>query len=1156
MNKFLQTLANIIFVIFPLAGAAWGGFHFFDDVNRRLIIINQQPIGEVQRVERIVQRQLSSRTVWEQASGGLPLYPGDKIRTGDDSAVRISISSGDVIDMGANSFITMSMTAAGASVDVERGVVIPVVSSGSLSMLMTGGSVLSSNDAAFTNIPSLDFSQMIDNVVISAIQPTVSLSFSDTFFASDASFSPNGDGVKDTLPLFVGVPSDTGISGWALIVLDERGGIQRTYSSADGTAPPSKIEFDGKNDRGRVIADGIYHWQLSVRYRNGYLANAISPAFSVDSAPPAAQITPQYTTFSPNNDGKRDTIIFNQMGSREVSWTGEIRAANAEPGAAPVRNIRFTGALPQEFSWNGMTDGGSVAPDGEYTYRVSCTDQAGNSMISMPVSFTLSTADTPVKFTAGAKAFSPTAQGAANRIILTPEVAVVSGLLSWSAAIVDAAGNTVRTFSGSGRMPASLSWDGRTDEDAKAPDGLYTASLVLRYEQGNEPEARTEPFVLDTVPPRAAFSVPYTAFSPNGDGIREDIPIVVTTEGNDEWQARIADRQGKVVRAWAWKGSAPSVVWDGRDGAGNPLPDGDYRFSLSAVDEAGNTGVVPAPLSISMSRADTPVRIAADKRAFSPGSAGSAGTIAFRPQAALSEGITSWQVDMLNTSGVPVRSFTGTGALPASLSWDGKATDGSKAPDGTYRAGLQVRYDMGNEPSSVSEPFVIDTLAPVGDVSVPYTMFSPNADGQRDTLPINVRTEGADRWTAAITSESGKEVRAWNWTGRAPELIWDGRDQSGARAADGAYRFSLNSSDEAGNRFTKTIDGIRMDSSVPRLSLTSSAQAIGSRRWSSASLVITATHREGVELWRLDIKDERGETIRSFSGTETLPAQIVWDGRNAAGVQQEGSFTPQLIVQYTKGDRSAAQAMPITIDTAGPVLSFSSSPEYFSPDNDGENDVLTINLGAKDASGIADWSFEIREPQPPHPRFYRVEGKGAPSPRMTWNGRSQRGELVQAATDYPYTYTVTDILGNTSKLEGHIGVDVLVIRDGDQMRLNVPSIVFRSDNADFNGLSQDVVNNNNRILRRIAQILNKFPEYRVRVEGHANPVIRTQAEQDTELQPLSERRARAVVDFLVNFGVNRGRLSSVGVGGSRPVAAFEDRNNWWKNRRVEFILIR
>jgi outer membrane protein OmpA-like peptidoglycan-associated protein len=198
--------------------------------------------------------------------------------------------------------------------------------------------------------------------------------------------------------------------------------------------------------------------------------------------------------------------------------------------------------------------------------------------------------------------------------------------------------------------------------------------------------------------------------------------------------------------------------------------------------------------------------------------------------------------------------------------------------------------------------------------------------------------------------------------------------------------------------------------------------------------------------------------------------------------------------------------------------------------------------------------------------YYRIEGKGSPAERITGNGRRHRGELVQAATDYPFTFRAADTLGNASQMEGIVGVDVLVIRDGDRLRIQVPSIIFRENADDFNGLPTETQANNTRVLRRIAEILNKFRDYRITVEGHANPTTapgtaarrteETGSAREIGLQPLSEARAKAVVSMLVEFGVSRGRLSPVGMGGNQPVIKFEDHDNWWKNRRVEFILIK
>jgi len=94
------------------------------------------------------------------------------------------------------------------------------------------------------------------------------------------------------------------------------------------------------------------------------------------------------------------------------------------------------------------------------------------------------------------------------------------------------------------------------------------------------------------------------------------------------------------------------------------------------------------------------------------------------------------------------------------------------------------------------------------------------------------------------------------------------------------------------------------------------------------------------------------------------------------------------------------------------------------------------------------------------------------------------------------------------------------------------------------------------VLKRIAEIIYKFRVHCIQVEGHAYNVTGTQREEDAELIPLSRERAQAVRDFLIRNGVDGSRLSTVGMGGTKPVVERADRENWWKNRRVEFILIK
>jgi outer membrane protein OmpA-like peptidoglycan-associated protein len=127
--------------------------------------------------------------------------------------------------------------------------------------------------------------------------------------------------------------------------------------------------------------------------------------------------------------------------------------------------------------------------------------------------------------------------------------------------------------------------------------------------------------------------------------------------------------------------------------------------------------------------------------------------------------------------------------------------------------------------------------------------------------------------------------------------------------------------------------------------------------------------------------------------------------------------------------------------------------------------------------------------------------------------------------------------------------------------VQVPSIVFRANAADFKGLPERTVANNERVINRIAASLNKFPDYKVSVEGHANPENapgtkqRTAEEQqESKKGNVSEKRAEAIVALLIEESVAKERLTAVGLGISRPIVEFEDTDNLWRNRRVEFYL--
>jgi len=252
-------------------------------------------------------------------------------------------------------------------------------------------------------------------------------------------------------------------------------------------------------------------------------------------------------------------------------------------------------------------------------------------------------------------------------------------------------------------------------------------------------------------------------------------------------------------------------------------------------------------------------------------------------------------------------------------------------------------------------------------------------------------------------------------------------------------------------------------------------------------------------------------------------------------------------------------------DMSLPEISVDLLPLPYCPINpDGEEQLLTANIHVKSASPIDTWYIELRAPDSDGV-FMSFAQKGKLPETLTWNGRNRENELVESATLYNYSLTAANAYGSTT-YQGTLAIDVVVRREGrNRLRMIVPSIIFPPNSAQLTrGLDPATRENNDKILKRIAEILNNFETYKVRVEGHANPTFapnsrqRATEERGTKrilgLQPLSERRAKAVVEYLIKLGIARSRLTPIGMGGRMVRVEFADKPNWWKNRRVEFLL--
>ncbi len=110
--------------------------------------------------------------------------------------------------------------------------------------------------------------------------------------------------------------------------------------------------------------------------------------------------------------------------------------------------------------------------------------------------------------------------------------------------------------------------------------------------------------------------------------------------------------------------------------------------------------------------------------------------------------------------------------------------------------------------------------------------------------------------------------------------------------------------------------------------------------------------------------------------------------------------------------------------------------------------------------------------------------------------------------------------------------------------------LLRLDGVQFAHDSAILTPDSGAILDRAVQVLNGNSKVRVRVEGHTDS-----SGGDEYNQRLSQRRASAVVDYLVAGGIDSGRLEPQGYGESNPIAPNDTSENRHRNRRVDLVVI-
>lgn len=147
---------------------------------------------------------------------------------------------------------------------------------------------------------------------------------------------------------------------------------------------------------------------------------------------------------------------------------------------------------------------------------------------------------------------------------------------------------------------------------------------------------------------------------------------------------------------------------------------------------------------------------------------------------------------------------------------------------------------------------------------------------------------------------------------------------------------------------------------------------------------------------------------------------------------------------------------------------------------------------------------------------------------------------------YAFTSKHFDLLSENSTYPVEIVLELTPIRQTVTSEPSKPivleNIFFESGSAKLSEISFSE-------LDQLVSLLKDNPARKIAIHGHTDNVGDTAANQT-----LSEDRAQAVVNYLLQHGIASDRLSAEGFGESRPIATNDNEVGRRQNRRTEFVL--
>ena len=434
----------------------------------------------------------------------------------------------------------------------------------------------------------------IEKFIVDTVAPTVELAFKDG--GDSVWFSPKGE--RKTAEILVNGAEE---ALWVLQIVDEQDEPVVTKRLSDSAL--EEFVWDGCDDNGKFVADGNYAFKVM---GEDYAGNKSEPALlagiRVDNRPTAVTASAGFEGFSPNGDGKRDTLdvkLDYQLNTDFVSWDWRIEKAEmTEIEAEDSEADAAEGPQPT------MKSGDIVEMDGEAEIGAAAeetaVDGASDETVGAPVAVSGGEEPEPsavieeeeeetVEEEAAAAGNGETVDDGGEAAAGTPEEAG-DGTVS------------VEEFNAPAdpeMLPSVITLNGKDENGGVLEDGWYRFVFSVEYKNGNKEEASL-PFLIDTVAPTVelkSVANPFVKVEPNSAKGEYFITLDAKDEGMLEgWDMEILDDKDSVLKMFAGEGDPSRLItWNGEvSDVGEES--GVYYIDFTVIDKGGNETVIRRPV--------------------------------------------------------------------------------------------------------------------------------------------------------------------------------------------------------------------------------------------------------------------------------------------------------------------------------------------------------------------------------------------------------------------------------------------------------------------------------------------------------------------------------------------------------------------------------